>query len=209
MGAGTDRGSGGAVNGQAEPVDGRRARRTRGRLSVTEAMIDLAVEGHLPPTAEQVAERAGVSQASLFRYFDNLDELRQATVRRYFERYAHLFEIPDIGIGPLDERIDRFVAARFALYETTEPMARLARDRAAVVTAFGAGLHTGRALLAGHVRQHFAAELATRTPVRREDLVAVVSTLTSFESWVQLRDEHGRSGKEARRAWVEALRVLL
>ncbi len=171
-------------------------------------MIDLALEGHLPPTAEQVAERAGVSQASLFRYFDNLDELRQATVRRYFERYANLFEIPDIGVGTLEERIERFVDSRLALYETTEPMARLARDRVAV-TAFGAGLHQGRALLSGQVRTHFAAELDPLAPTQRDDLVAVVSTLTSFESWAQLRDEHDRRGDDARRTWVEALWTLL
>lgn len=207
MGAGTSGDLDGTVSGHPLPADGRRARRARGRLSVTEAMIDLALEGHLPPTAEQVAERAGVSQASLFRYFENLDELRQATVQRYFERYAHLFVIPDIGSGPLDGRIERLVDARLAQYEATEPMARLARDRVAV-GAFGAGLHQGRTMLAQQVAEHFAVELQPLAPTRRDDLVAVISTLTSFESWLQLREEHGRSGHDARRVWVDALRIL-
>ncbi len=53
-----------------ETVDGRRARRERGRIAVSDAVIDLAFEGNANPTAEQVAKRAGVSVASLFRYFE-------------------------------------------------------------------------------------------------------------------------------------------
>lgn len=197
------------ISAQDLPLDGRRARRARGRLAVTEAMIDLVHEGHHPPSAELVAERAGVSQASLFRYFDTLDELRQATILRYFDRFAHLFEVPDLGVGRLDERIERLVAARLALYEATEPMARLARDRAAAVPEFGATLHERRIVLAEQVRRHFAEELAPHSPARRDDLVALVSMLTSFESWTQFRDDYQRSDGRTRLAWVETLRILL
>ena len=79
-----------------ETVDGRRARRERGRIAVSDAVIDLVVEGNADPTSEQVAKRAGVSVASLFRYFETLKELRQETLRRYFKRYDHLFQLPDI-----------------------------------------------------------------------------------------------------------------
>ena len=65
-----------------ETIDGRRARRERGRLAVSDAVIDLVGEGNTDPTSEQVAERAGVSVASLFRYFETLEELRQETLRR-------------------------------------------------------------------------------------------------------------------------------
>ena len=111
-------------------TDGRRARRERGRSAVCEAMIDLVFEGHQPPTTEQIAERAGVSVASLFRYFDTLDDTRRDTTDLYFDRFSNLFEIADIGAGSLAERIERFVVARATLYETTEPMCRLVRIRA-------------------------------------------------------------------------------
>ncbi|MBG7605378.1 MAG: helix-turn-helix transcriptional regulator, partial [Actinobacteria bacterium] len=111
-------------------IDGRRARRERGRLAVTDAMIDLVFEGNIPPTSEQIAERAGVSVASIFRYFDTLDDLRRATTDVYFERFAHVFEIPEIGKGVLATRIDTFVSSRVTMHEATEPMARLVRSRA-------------------------------------------------------------------------------
>ena len=69
-------------------------------------MIDLVLEGHAPPSAEHVIERAGVSQASLFRYFATLDELRQEAIGRYFERFDGLIAIPQpAGMGSLNLQV--------------------------------------------------------------------------------------------------------
>jgi AcrR family transcriptional regulator len=190
-------------------VDGRRARRDRGREAVTEATIDLVLEGHVPPSAEQVAARAGVSVASLFRYFETLDDLRRATIQRYQERIAHLTELADIGQGPLAARLDSYVASRLRLYQTTEPMAGLARSRAVTVPDIDDSLHRARATAAEQIRRHFGTELAVLTPARRDDLVALIATTTSFESWLQLRDDYARNSSQTRRAWINALERLL
>jgi len=193
-----------------QPVtDGRRARRERGRLAVTEATIDLVLEGSIPPSAEQIAERAGVSAASLFRYFETLDDLRRATVDRYFERYTHVFEIPDIGVGALSDRIKRFTKARSSLHEMTEPMARLARLRAPEHVELDERLHLVRTTMSDQVRHHFDTELATRSPAQREDTVTVISTLTSFEAWDQARHDHQRSQQQISRAWSATITKIL
>jgi AcrR family transcriptional regulator len=190
-------------------VDGRRARRERGRLAVIDAMVDLIQSGHTIPTAQQVADRAGVSASSLFRYFTDLDELREHTIERFFERYAELFEVPAIGEGPLDQRVERYVAARLRLYETIAPISRLVRSRSLDHPALALNLGEVRRRLADQTRTHFAPELARRRPAGRDDLVSVVSTLTSFESWDQLHDGLGRSANQVRRAWAGAVAVLL
>ena len=189
--------------------DGRRARRERGRLAVSEAMIDLVFEGNIPPTADQVAERAGVSIASLFRYFETLDELRRETAEIYFDRHGHLFDVDAIGEGTLDERILNLVKSRATLYETTEPMGRLLRVRANEIAEASDMLHRARVTRADQIRHHFDAELATLSPARADDLVAVLVTLTSFESWDQMCHAHGRSRQQVRRAWTTALRQIL
>jgi AcrR family transcriptional regulator len=194
---------------QELPVDGRRARRERGRLAVTDAMIDLVLEGHAPPSAELVASRAGVSLASLFRYFENLDQLRRATIARYLDRFAELFEVPDEGHGTLDERLARFAGSRVRLYEVTGPMARLARRQAATVPDLDDTLHRFRATQVEQIRRHFATELDLLPAGRRDDLVAMISTITSFESWAQLRDDHARTPARTRRLWVRTLGGLL
>ena len=114
----------------AVPIDGRRARRERGRAAVVDALFELLQERHTLPGVEAIAERAGVSVSSVFRYFDGLDDLREHTIERYFERFAPLFEVPQLGEGPLRQRIARLVEARLDLYDAIAPMAHIARLRA-------------------------------------------------------------------------------
>jgi AcrR family transcriptional regulator len=172
--------------GSAEKVDGRRLRREQGRIAVVDAMIDLVIAGHTPPTAEQVAARAGVSTASVFRYFDSLDDLRRHGIQRYLERYDHLLDVPDIGEHTLSRRVADLVEARQRFYETIDPMARLARAQALTVPVLDEALGRVRATLADQLSEHFATELTGLRPNRRRELVALLAALTSYESWEQL-----------------------
>lgn len=195
--------------GGAVVMDGRRARRERGRAAVVEAVVDLLDEGHTPPTARAVTERSGVSEATLFRYFETLDDLQHEAVQRFLERHARLFDVPGLGTGPLDARAARFADARAGLYEAIAPMARLARARSFDHPHFAATLHDVRIRLADQAREHFAGELSVAGRAAREERVAVISTVTSFESWDQLRNDFGRTSGQIRRAWRRSICELL
>jgi len=189
-----------------EPVDGRRLRRERGRRAVVDATIDLVLEGSPTLSADQVATRAGVSQASLFRYFDSLDELRRAAIARYFERFDALLSIERIGDGSFDERVDAFVASRRELYDRTAPMARFVRRQAPEVDEIARTLERLRSTLADQLAQHFAPELARFDDDTGRRRVAVLAALTSFEVWDQLAPL-GDPGRDE--AWRDALTSLL
>ena len=190
-------------------VDGRRARRERNRTAVIDAMFELIVEGHVPPSAEALAERAGVSVSSIFRYFDNLDDLLQQTVSNYFGRFAGLFVVPAVSGGDLDDRIAALVRARLDLYEATGPIARVARIRAADQPQIATVLAETRRTLEAQVREHFAADLRGRARGDADDRVALVDCLTAFESWDLLTSTHGRSRRLVERAWTSGLHDLL
>ena len=192
----------------ATTVDGRRARRERGRLAVLDAMVDLLREGRTPPTTQELAERAGVSAASIFRYFDGLDELRSHTIAHFLGRYHDLFEVPPAS-GGLDERIASYVDSRLRLYETIAPVARMVRARMYDEPQLAEQLHRVRQQQAAQARAHFAVELDDLPGSARDDLVGLVATTTAFESWDQLTGDLGRTTKQVRRAWVTALRALL
>ena len=82
----------------APPVDGRRARRHRSRDLAVDALLDLLGEGVLRPTAQQVAERSGVSLRSIFRIFDDVESLNAAACARQLSRVRHLFvDVPADG----------------------------------------------------------------------------------------------------------------
>ena len=169
------------------PLDGRRAWRDRNRLAVVDALLDLYAEGNLRPGALEVAERSGVSRRSVFRYFDDRDDLDRTAIERQQERVRHLFDIPAIGEGALDERIPRLAEQRAALFEQVRPAGRVSRLRAPFHTVMAEQLEQGRRFLARQVERQLAPELAAMDEATRAETLAVADVLCSFETYDFLR----------------------
>ena len=180
----------------------------RRRDRALDSFIDLVLEGHLPPTPQQVSERAGISTATFFRYFESLNAMRQQAAARMLERFP-LLEIPDMGQGTLSDRIERFVAIRLALWEKVNLLARLQRTVSLQDPEAAAMVNQVRHIMADQIREHFGPELRGISPARREGAVAVIATLTSVESWEQFRETFGRSQLQTRRVWAEAVTAVL
>jgi AcrR family transcriptional regulator len=193
----------------ARTVDGRTARRERNRQEVVEAALTLVDEGELDPSIEQLTKRSGLSARSIFRYFEGLDDLRRAVIRRHFERIRPLLEVPNPGDGPLDQRIRRFVETRLKVNEAVSGPARTARLRAPYAPVIADDIREYRQVLEAQVRQHFAPELKARSRAEAEDLVALIDVIVSFDGWDLLVNEHSRSKPQVRRAWTYALTQLL
>ena len=60
--------------------DGRLLRSERSRQLIITAIIELIDEGHLIPTAQQVAHRADVGIRSVFRHFDDMDSICKSSL---------------------------------------------------------------------------------------------------------------------------------
>jgi AcrR family transcriptional regulator len=163
-------------------VDGRTARRDRNRDLVLDAVIQLFTEDQLAPNAAAVAERSGVSLRSVYRYFQDHDALVRAAIARNAERVAPLFDVPDLGQGPLDERVTRLVAWRLRLYEASAPTARAAIVRAPANPILRDQLESVRALMRKQTVAMFAPELAMMTTTQRRAVTDAIDTLLQFES---------------------------
>ncbi len=179
------------------------------RVRAVDAFIDLVLEGHLPPSSEQVAQRTGISMATLFRYFASLDQLRQDAALRIMRRFPHLVQVPDSGVGPLEERIARFAAVRVELWEQTHLLARLLRSFTLRDPGAAEFVDAARQAMCQQIRAHFAPELRALTAAQREDAVATIASLTSVESWEQFRLSYDRSPLQTRRAWSHAIPHVL
>lgn len=186
-------------------VDGRRLRREQNRRAVLDALVGLFEEGVYQPSTGEIAERAGISPRSLFRYFDDVDDLNRAAVERHLDLHRGLFEI---DIDPDDataNKIDRFVAARALLHETVAPSARAARLVAHRRDVVASQLADTRRFMRSQVHRTFARELAGE----RVALLPAIDELCSFESYDFLRHGHGLSLAKATAALVAALTQLL
>ena len=186
----------------------RRPPPTERRAQAIDAFIDLLLEGRMPKP-EDVADRADLSIATLYRYFSTLDELRHDAMTRVLDRYPNLFTVPDIGEGPRHERIHRFVSARLDLHETLHPLELFQRAAATQDAGAAEMVHTTRRVLADQARTHFDQELQALQPAQREATVATLEMLTSVESWHSFRKSHDQSLTRTRQAWTDATDRLL
>ncbi len=189
----------------AEDTDGRRLRREKNRAAVIDALITLLDDGTYQPSASQIAARAGVSPRSLFRYFDDIDDLIQAATDQQTQLALPLL---DLGIEPSEPtraKIECLVRARIMTYEQVAPAARALRVVATRRQPAASALQRHRAFLANQLRELFAPEAATYG----EATLATLGVLCSFESYDLLRVVHGMSRAEASDALISAVGALL
>lgn len=186
------------------PSDGRHARRHRSRDLAVDALLDLLADGVLRPTAQQVAERAGVSLRSIFRIFDDVESLHSSAAARQLARIRHLF-VDVVAAGPMEARARSVVDLNARLYETIAPIRRAALRAAPESPALQEQLGRARGWLRAEVERVFSAELSVRTP----PVTAAVEAALSFETWDQLRSAQGLSAPRAAEAVRHTVEALL
>ncbi len=181
--------------------DGRLQRTERSRQQIIEAVQNLVNEGVLVPTAQTVAERAGVGIRTVFRHFADMETLFATMDVQLRESYEGLFAGGDRA-GTLAERIQHVIERRAAAYEKLSSLMLSTRAqmwRSPVLQKNYARNQRGlrKDLL------DWLPEAAELTPARRE----AVDAATSFETWNRLRSHQGLSVKTSMDVLYEILRL--
>jgi AcrR family transcriptional regulator len=182
--------------------DGRLRRGERSREAIVAALFELVGEGVLQPTAQQVAERAGVGIRSVFRHFDDMDSLfATMDARLRADALPILREAPE---GSLRERARALVQRRARLFERVAPYKRSAnvqRWRSDFLRA----RHT-------HLVRELRADLLRSLPELAEgpaETLDAIDLITSFEAWDRLRADQRLSRERAEATLERALLALL
>ena len=169
--------------------DGRRQRSERSQTAIIEAALALMDEGALVPTAQQIADRAGVGIRSFFRHFADMDSLFLAADEMLISSYEALFEV-DNRAGTLSERVARAINLYGNAFDQLRPIilctqAQLWRSPK---------LRENYAWHQKRLRKElelWLPEVAALPKDRREALHAVAS----FDMWHRLREHQGLSPK--------------
>lgn len=164
-------------------VDGRTARRNQNRERVLDALIGLAADGIDDPSVDAIAKRAGVSYRSVYRYFDDRTDLMLCAIGRIIGDMWSIFEIDDLGEGPLGERIERFTLGRLAAYRQLAPLTRVAIRRTATEQTVSEEYDNVRAYMRTQLETHFAPELDRLDPSDRALTIATMNVLFQFEAF--------------------------
>ena len=169
--------------------DGRRQRSERSQTAIIEAALALMDEGALVPTAQQIADRAGVAIRSFFRHFADMDSLFLAADEMLISSYEALFEV-DNRAGTLSERVARAIDLYGNAFDQLRP----------IILCTQAQLWRSPKLRENYAwhQKRLRKELELWLPEvvalpkdRREALHAVAS----FDMWHRLREHQGLSPK--------------
>ncbi len=198
-----------ADDGAPPETDGRRIRRALNREAVVDALLDLYGEGNLRPSTDEIAERAGISPRSLFRYFEDTDDLAGEAVSRQLARALPLVHL-DVGPGAdFAVRVQCLIDQRFRLFEAVGQAAHVTRLRAPFHPRLAETLIESRRFLRSQIRALFAIELAAMGDDRAEWALAAADVLATYESYQLLTTDRGFPIAKAKSVVGSALTLLL
>lgn len=184
-------------------LDGRVRRGERSRDAIVRALFELIGKGELAPTAQQVAERAGVGLRSVFRHFRDMESLFAEVEVRLLREVEPLASEPPAQ-GPLARRILELAARRARLFERIAPYKRSANAQRAA-SAF---LRARHAELVKRLRAAlwlWLPELASAPT----EIAAAVELMSSFEAWDRLRCDQRLSRERAQATLARSVALLI
>lgn len=187
----------------AKQKDGRTLRSERSQQKIVDAIVELIEAGTLVPTAEQVAQRAGVGIRTVFRHFNEMNDLYVRLDERVRDDYEQWFAGGDRE-GSLDERISNLVMHFGRAFEKTTNLQMSVQAQfwrvESLQTNYEANVQKLRKSL-----MHWLPEMRSM----RTDRVDAVCVAVSFEAWYRLRVVQKRSIPATRAAIEALLRGLL
>ena len=175
-----------------ENSDGRHARRDRGKQSALEAAVQIFRDGGVIESMAQLAEKSGISERTLFRYFTNQDGLIDAVAKYIFPQLTEYFTlvVPDL---PLKERMRALVDLRVSHTQIAAPMARTI-ERYMRQFSIAAELRSGRDAI---FHEQLLRWLGDDAKDLNEVKIALIETLIDFNSLDKLLATLGPRTNEA------------
>ena len=190
----------------AVPLDGRRERGARNKAAVVQALLHLYEAGEIQPSAARIAEIAGVSERSVFRYFDDMEDLAASAIVIQWERVHQFYEGLD-GTGDFEQRLENMIDHRLRLFDKTIGVGRASAVLSARSATVATAMNQHRAILRAQAVEQFALEIAANA---ESDAVArIVDYTLSIENIEYLRSCVGLSRNRTRETLMTALRLAL
>lgn len=184
-------------------ADGRRQRGEDNRRKIVAAFMDFVREGRIMPTAEEIADRAAVGLRTVFRHFEDMEQLYREIANEIEAQVRPIIEQPLVAttrLGKLEEIVHR----RAQLFERIMPFrvaADVHRHTSPTITARQRDfVQLQRSYLLDVLPSAIALD-----PLRLEALDLV----SSYEAWRRLRHEQELSPADAERVMALAVRQLV
>ena len=177
------------IDRQPRQCDGRVSRSHRTVERSFKALFELVEQdGHLRPSAHQVAKRAGVSRRCLYLHFETIEDLFAAAFERRVGEVVCSWESASPAM-PLDRRIDLFCERWISLVDALNPLRRAASVQEPFSYRIADALRRARRWTESTVEEVFMPELSARADVDRTRLQAALHHATSWSAWGDRRQQ--------------------
>ncbi|RIK08725.1 MAG: hypothetical protein DCC49_08565 [Acidobacteria bacterium] len=164
-------------------IDGRVRRGERSREAIVGAMLDLIREGVTRPSSNQIADRAGVTQRTLFNHFADVPTLMGEVVAAQVEFVRRNLPEPPESSLPILARAEQFFGEIAGLLDAIAPVRIAAYSFPVRMDAVDAGVENVRSLLREAIAQTFAPELARLSHAEFGEVLDELEVLADPVSW--------------------------
>ncbi len=192
-----------AAKQETAQIDGRRQRADQSRRRIAQAMLELVREGEITPSADTVADRAGVGRRTVFRLFNDMEGVYREMHAIMVSRLAPMFAAP-FKSTTWRERLDELVDRRARMFEEMLPI-KSAADAHRYRSEF---LQNEHKKLTRLQRQTMLAVLPESVAAQTERIEALDLAL-SFEAWRRLRQEQKLPPRQAAMVLRRIVRALM
>jgi AcrR family transcriptional regulator len=193
--------------GEAKPT--RRRRDPQWTYAVlVDALLELLAEGHGVPTGRAIAERAGVSQRTVFVHFADREALYVAAARRQAERWRALAEPPVAPELPSGPKVAALLAQRARMYELMTPIRVYGLALELDSPGLREVMRVGDDWFHADLARAFAPELAAAAE-RGGELLAALDAAASWAAWHHLRARRDLTVDQAAAVLGRTLAALL
>lgn len=183
--------------------DGRRARSERSRQKIIDALFALVQSGEMKPSAARVAETADVSLRTVFRHFEEIDDLYREMAHQCRQRILPAFDQPYVSAKWKDQLLEH-AERRIRVFEEIMYLRICTESR-----------RFKSDILMADYQSHFEMEREGLDKVlpekikRTRKISASLDVALCFESYRRLRQESGFSVGEARDSILYLLDMIV
>jgi AcrR family transcriptional regulator len=184
-------------------TDGRRRRTSESRSRIVAAMLGLIRSGDVNPSAAQVADAAGVGLRSVFRHFDDMEQLYREMAQIVAAKIQPMIAKPPLARN-WRARLIEISERRMTIYDGIMPI-----KVAASIRRFQS------AFLMEDYRRHLRMERKSLESILPEKILKdpalfrAIEMVTGFQAWRRLRQDQSLSTKEARKVTLLLLDRLV
>lgn len=177
-------------------------------MGIVDSMLSLLREGNTNPSSTEIAERAGVTQRTVFNHYADMDTLMLAVATRNAEHILPL--VPDVpASGDLGHRVESFCAATCRVLEDSQHIRWAVLTHPSGERFGGLAVQFMRDLMRERLQSTFAPELHGYPDDRRREIVDMLEVEIDPLVWRLRRRQNDLSFDAAGGCLRRAFTLLL